>query len=432
MTTTLQHANLAQQRWTTLQKIVFRFFFVYFVLYCFPFPLNMIQWIDPLIRPFYHFQDWWVTLVGQIVFNLPVKNYHYIFQRTGDTGYGFSFMFTIGLAALLLTVIWSVADSKRLNYKKLNLWLRLYIRFFLAFTLFSYGFIKVFPSQFPDTTASTLVQTFGDVTPLRLAWNFMGYSESFMRFTGLAEVLAGLLLLFRRTTTLGALLAISVLSVVLMMNFGFSMGGKLYLLHLVAIAIFLFVGDAKRLVHFFILNKPIEAIPEMPLIRHPVGRKILLVTQIGLGIWMLYIHIADSRLSERESGIKFPKPLLYGVYKTEYFLRNKDTIPPLQSDSLRWKQLVIDDDGNWKQSSLHFNNDTYTHYTINADTIKKTILIKSLTDEAENYLFNYSLTDSTRVLLTGIWKKDSIEIMMKKYDLNNYRLHRAKFKWIVD
>ena len=419
-------------KWTFTQKIFFRFFFVYFVLYCFPFPLNMIEWTYPLTKPIYQFQNWWVELSGKYLFHIPVRIYGHIYQRTGDVGYGFVFMFTIALIALVIAGTWTMFADKKVNYHKLHQWLRLYTRFFLAFYLLNYGFMKVFPSQFPDATASTLVQNFGDVTPARLAWNFMGYSGTFMRFTGLAEVLAGILLLFRRTTMLGACVAISVLTAVAMMNFCFVIGVKLLSLHFILIALFLLAGDANRLVRFFILNKTTEAAPKQPLIRHPLGRKILLIIQISLGIWMFYTHISEARASEREYGYKFPQPLLYGVYKTEFFIKNNDTLPPLETDSFRWKRVVIDDDDNWKQSSILFSNDSSTYFSIKADTVNKMIQIKSFRDTAVNYQFKYSEQDTSRILIKGMWKTDTIEVMMKKYDLNNYRLHRTKFKWRMD
>ena len=39
----------------------------------------------------------------------------------------------------------------------------------------------------------------------------------------------------------------------------------------------------------------------------------------------------------------------------------------------------------------------------------------------------WSFPDSNHLFLAGNWKGDSIKVMMKKYDLNNYPLHGAKF-----
>lgn len=423
----------ATNQWTFTQKIFFRLFFVYFVLYCFPFPLNIIDWMFPLTRPVYLFEGWWVELSGKYLFDIPVHNYKgNIFQRTGDVGYGYVFMFTLALMALLVAGVWTIFADKKAKYDKLHQWLRLYIRFFLACFLFNYGFIKVFPSQFPDVTASMLVQTIGDIRPAGLAWNFMGYSPTFMRFTGWMEVIAGLLLLARRTTTLGAWMALSVLSVVVMMNICYGISVKIYSLHLLAMAFFLLISEWRRIVDFFILNRQAQPSPRTQLVNHPVGKKILLACQIGLAMWILYVNILDGWEAERGWGHKFAKPLLYGIYKTEYFIKNRDTVPPLETDSFRWKRVVIDDDDNWKQSSILFSNDSSAYFSIKADTINKMIQIKSFRDTAVNYHFKYSEQDPSRILIKGMWKTDSIEVMVKKYDLNNYRLHRTKFKWIVD
>ena len=420
-------------KWTFTQKIFFRFFFIYFVLYVFPFPLNIIEWTLPLTRPLYFFESSLVEFSGKYLFHIPVHDYGNFRQRTSDFGYGYVFMLTITLIAIIGAAAWTLFASNEAKNNRLHQWLRLYIRFFLACYLFKYGFIKVFPSQFPDATASMFAQTFGDATPARLAWNFMGYSPTFMKFTGWMEVIAGLLLLLRRTTTtLGAWIAISSLSTVVMMNICYGISVKLFSIHLLAIAVFLLAGEWERVINFFILNKQVQPSPKILLIKQPLGQKILLASQIGLAAWVLYASISDGLTAEREWGHKFPIPALYGVYKTEFFIKNNDTLPPLETDSFRWKRVVIDDDDNWKQSSILFSNDSSAYFSIKADTVNKMIQIKSFRDTAVNYQLKFSKPDTSRILLKGTWKSDTIEVMMKKYDLNNYRLHRTKFKWIVD
>jgi len=429
----MEPLTTATNQWTLPQKIFFRFFFVYFVLYCFPFPLNIIDWTYSWTRPVYLFENWWVELSGKNLFHIPVHNNNgNVFQRTGDVGYGYVFMFTIALVALVFAGTWTLFANRKANYDRLHQWLRLYLRFFLACTLFNYGFIKIFPSQFPNVTASMLVQTIGDIRPAGLAWNFMGYSPTFMRFTGWMEVIAGLLLLPRRTTMLGAWIAVSVLSVVAMMNICYGIAVKFFSLHLLAMVLFLLVGEWKRIVSFFILNKQVLPSSQIQLVNHPLRQKILLACQIGLAAWILYINILDGLEAERGWGHKFPQPILYGVYKTEYFIKNQDTVPPLETDSFRWKKVVIDEDDNWKQSSILFSNDSSAYFNIKADTVKKTIRIRSSRDTMVNYQFSYSEPDTSHILIKGMWKTDTIEVMMKKYDLNNYRLYRTTFKWIYD
>ena len=61
-----------------------------------------------------------------------------------------------------------------------------------------------------------------------LLLNFMGYSTAFNMFTGLAEAIAGFLLLFRKTVTFGSLMSMTVLSNIVAMNFCFDVPVKIY------------------------------------------------------------------------------------------------------------------------------------------------------------------------------------------------------------
>lgn len=54
-----------------------------------------------------------------------------------------------------------------------------------------------------------------------LLWNFIGASAAYTIFTGVAEVLGGLLLVARRTALLGALVCIGVMSNVVLLNFSY-------------------------------------------------------------------------------------------------------------------------------------------------------------------------------------------------------------------
>ena len=51
-------------------------------------------------------------------------------------------------AALIAALIWSMRDSRRTDYRRLDAWLSLVLRLTLAATMFLYGFDKVFPMQF--------------------------------------------------------------------------------------------------------------------------------------------------------------------------------------------------------------------------------------------------------------------------------------------
>src|SRR6185295_12656867 len=105
--------------------------------------------------------------------------------------------------AVLATLLWTALDGSRPNYSRVHAWLRTYLRFALAATLFSYGAAKVFKSQFPDPPASRLLEPLGEMSPMGLLWSFMGASGAYTVFGGLAETIPAILLMFGRTTLLG-------------------------------------------------------------------------------------------------------------------------------------------------------------------------------------------------------------------------------------
>ena len=98
-----------------------------------------------------------------------------------------------------------------------------------------------------------------------LLWTFMGASRAYTIFGGLGELTGGLLLLWRRTTTLGALVVIAVMTNVVMLNFSYDVPVKQYSVHLVLMALYLLLPEARRLANLLLLNRPAEpAILEAP------------------------------------------------------------------------------------------------------------------------------------------------------------------------
>ena len=91
-----------------------------------------------------------------------------------------------------------------------------------------------------------------------LVWTFMAASPAYTFFSGIAEVMGGVLLLFRRTTLLGGLVSIGVMLNVVMLNFCYDVPVKLFSFHLMFMGVVLIVPDAKRLFGLLVLNRATE------------------------------------------------------------------------------------------------------------------------------------------------------------------------------
>jgi hypothetical protein len=212
-----------------------------------------------------------------------------------------------------------------------------------------------------------------------------------------------------------------------MLDFCFNVPVRLLVSHLLFISIFLVVEDRSRLLRFFVLNQTVEPALYKSFFANTTRSILFTGLQVFLALALIYHSGSDAIVSAKTFGIYMPKVPLYGVYKTDYFIRNRDTVPPLQTDSLRWKQLVIDG-GSWKQNGIiEFNTDTKITCLLKTDTVNKTITIQYPGDSTKKFRFLYTQPDTTHLVLKGNWQKDSIEVCMHSYNLDNYLLQKEKF-----
>jgi uncharacterized membrane protein YphA (DoxX/SURF4 family) len=414
-------------QWTFGQKVAVRFFFLFFILYIILNPNGVLPKVDLLfniyIELFHKLIPWIAKHILHLSYDITIFT-----NGSGDTTYDYVTLFFIFITSLIGCIIWSVLDRKRTSYNKLYYWLTVIVRYYAAFTMLTYGFVKVFKLQFPFPSLHKLVQPQGNASPMGLAWTFMGYSRGYNYFTGFAEVLGGLLLLFRRTTKAGAIVTLLVMGNVMAMNYCFDIPVKLLSTMVVIMSLFLMAKDMNRLIKFFLLNKPTDAsITAAPPIRKRWLRYTLLGVKILLVGYTLIWTVKDSYAALDQYGDAAPRPPLYGIYDVQTFVKNNDTIPPLKTDATRWGKLVVD---YTEYAQIRMINDSAQGYAFKPDTVAKKIILYSYNDTANKATFAYTYPEKDILKLSGRWGNDSLVINMKKFDLNNFRLVSRGFNWI--
>lgn len=98
-----------------------------------------------------------------------------------------------------------------------------WLRFLSAFLLLLYGSIKVVGTQF-HLPPGTALRAVGSLSGYQLAWSYYRYSHAYEVILGLTELAGAALLLFRKSSLLGAALMLPVMANILMINIFYVIG----------------------------------------------------------------------------------------------------------------------------------------------------------------------------------------------------------------
>ncbi|OJJ17750.1 hypothetical protein BKI52_28210 [marine bacterium AO1-C] len=398
------------------------------MLFVFPFPLNQIPKSNVVLKYYDQFLEFITLNVGKYVLGIQ-ETFKNAPNGSGDRLYNWANYGTILVLAIVITLIWTVLDRKRTSYRLWSKWFVLLVTYYLAAFMFSYGFAKVFYLQFRFPSFERLFQSYGHSSPMRLMWTFMGASKTYTVFAGMSEVIAGGLLIFRRTRVLGGLVAFGVMFNVFLMNMSYDIPVKLFSFQLMAMGLFIALIDYRRLLNLFVLDK--NSLP--PTIHQPIFRTrrnhlILIGVQFLLMGYVLYSNISWSVDAQKRYGEDRPKPALYGIYSVNKFVKNGQEQPPLATDTTRWNRLLINYVG---RASIMMMDDSYQRYRVKTDTVKRQMTFSTRKDTVNKYTMKYELVGKD-LKLKGVLKKDTLDITFKHYPLKNFSLINRGFHWIND
>ncbi len=146
-----------------------------------------------------------VPLVAQDVLGIPEPAW----SGSGDTAWNYVHIAVNATVATAGATVWTLVRPQQ---RALAPTLALTLRAYLFKALSAYGLMKLFGTQFPTPSLIKLTTTYGESSPMGAAWAYMGASPGYATFTGVAELVGALLLLSRRTTTLGAFVLLGVMA----------------------------------------------------------------------------------------------------------------------------------------------------------------------------------------------------------------------------
>jgi hypothetical protein len=419
-------ANDANDHWSQLHKLAFRFIFVYCVLYLPVLVVNAIPGIDENTDFYVKLWDGTVVWVGEHVLHLrePITVRP---NGSGDTTWNYVQVFCFAVLASASALIWTIIDFRRPNYRRLNRLLRIAIRYSLAMTMIVYGSVKVIQSQFPAPAMDRLLQPYGESSPMGLLWTFMGASYGYNIFAGTGELLGGLLLTTRRTTLQGALINLGVMGHVAVLNYCYDVPVKLLSTHLVVLDLILIAPDVGRLVNFLLLDRGAPPSSEQPLVRWPwlragiwFVRTLLVAAYMG---WCLY----DAYLGQGRMGDVAKLSPLYGIWDVEEMTTDGQDQPPKVTNGVRWRRMVF---ARQNMASVQLANDSKARFMVEKfDETAGSFNIKAAADQSS--VWTYRQPEPNQIILDGTLMGQTIHVKLRKME-KEFLLRSRGFHWISE
>lgn len=431
-----------------LGGLAFRFLTAYLLLYTVHIPLGFVPWtlggVGKAIRSAWESA---VLFVGHRIFGIEGE----IFlgsSGSGDTTYDYLRLLVIVILATIVTIVWSVIDRRRDGYPRGAVWLATCVSFFLGLALLLYGLQKVVPVQFMVPSLERLLMPYAESTPMGLAWRFLGMSPTYTVFLGLAETIPGFLVLFPRTRLLGACLAVGVMLNVVVINLCFDVPVKLFSLHLLAMAIGLVLYEGRRLVRCFRGCEPAPWPERPPHFRSRRVARIATVMAVALVAVVVWTNLSMYISAYRQWGEGRIRPAIWGVHDVETFTLDGELRPPLTTDDVRWRALVVD-----RAFSIHLQgrlipgrigiqamDGTIRRPPIELDEAAGTLTVlprghATVEDAREagaeiSDVLRYERPALGRLRVHGTFDGHSIDVLLVERDLSELPLLSRGFRWI--
>lgn len=408
-------APITSPDWPFALRIAFRFCVAFLLWFDMPFPIGFIPgtatiagWYNSVCVPF-------VRWIGQHVLLLP--DVVYSPNGSGDTTFDWVFLFTCALLAAVTTIVWSVVDRRRRQYRRLHEGARIYFRYYLGAMILSYGLAKIFKTQFPYPSPDTLLEPYGESSPMHLLWTFMGYSLPYNVFTGLAETVGGILLFFRRTTLVGALVLIVVMTNVVILNFCYDVPVKIFSSILLAHALFLTAPDAVRLGRILLA----KAAP-----RTWIGWRKRVTLGLKLGFLAVIVYVSYDEFGARIMRSHRNENPMAGVWRPEEITRDGVPVPLASTDATLWRTFAVSPRG----GAIIRNMDGSARRYDGTDDRKAHTLKLEDYEKGPTLTLSYVQPAPDQLVLDGEVAGHTLHVKLRKQVVEGMLLMNRGFHWV--
>ncbi len=414
------------------QLFAFRFAFAYWFLFALPSPLQVpLSRLCPAVLMWYSQATdgvvrWTAVNVVGIERALTPPN------GSGDTTFDYIRLLICSALATTAAILWTAFDfRRRKNSPIVSDVLKSYVRWTLGIVILGYGMAKLgnAMNQFPEPDSMHLLKRYGESSPMNLVWTFMGASRPYTLCAGLAEAIAGVLLLWRRTTTIGAMMAVGVMMHVVLLNFCYDIPVKILSSHLLLMAVFLVLHDAGRLWKVLLKQEACAPSDSGPFYSLRSWIWIHRVSKYVIVVWLFVIPAWQLVRSEYFIPAKLAMgPTLYGTYEVQMFFVNGKNQPLSTEYPYRWQYVSFVASPPYAGQSqsmvaIQALNGPPIYAAAAVSEVDQSVELVSGTATGK---YSYHLESDDRVFLTG----DKTRIVLKRIRREDFLLVNRGFRWI--
>lgn len=199
---------------------------------------TLCWWLILLPKSYYIFsyitgpvQKWVFSLNNELFGELPYRE---------DSSGMYLLLLVAPVLGFLVGLFSFIPKIKRWNFRADKITL-IVMRYYLVLELWEYGWIKLTKMQFYLPEPNTVYTELGTLSKDIAFWSVMGSSPAYVIFMGIMELIAGSLIVIKRTRFLGLLLSLGIFLNVVMINFSFDISVKLFSLSLLLFTVLLLV-----------------------------------------------------------------------------------------------------------------------------------------------------------------------------------------------
>jgi hypothetical protein len=441
--------------WKGYEKFTFRAAAVFVLLICLPFSTHFY---NNLLRIEWAEFNW--NTLGGLATGFGAPEFVKLAFEDIWALYSYINVFLTAVLAFFIAAVWSLVDRKTTEYRVWYHWILIIARYRLAFGIIAWGYKKFIPIQMELPSISFLYTPFADFSEQKLYWQSVGITQGYEIFLGFAEVLCGVLLLFRKTTAIGAALTAVILVNIVIANHvydGMVHVHSFIFAVLAGIILWQYLPDIWNLL---VNERDVKPAYTRIDFNKPWAKNLRLgLKSASIAIFvffLLFLHAIDDlgyRYPHNHPGLKNSA----GFYHVTEYKRNNKIIPYSPLDSVRWHDVVFE---TWSTLAIRLNRLQHMdientgketkesiskrfefrgvgggrhYFDYKADTVQQVMYLtnKNKAHWDQKQVLHYSRPTDTRIILWGINEfNDSIHVVLDKAE-HTYPLYEGRKKEVT-